>query len=157
MDISASLAGGRTATRTGTAAQTGAWTVFLGTVITTAGLSWDIQWHTEVGPDTFFTLSHLALYSGSALSGIASLVMVLLATAAQRAGRPMPGTVGGTPVRVFGGVFTAPLGYLVSGDRRGVVPALRPAGPVVALDLRLRRRPEHPVARRPVPVDLASP
>src|SRR5205807_2467097 len=27
----------------------------------------------------------------------------------------MPRTVGGTPVRVFGGVFTAPLGYLISG------------------------------------------
>ena len=98
-----------------TAARAGAWVVLLGTAITTVGLSWDIQWHIEVGPDTFFTLSHLALYSGSALSGIASLVMVLLATAAQRAGRPWPATVGGTPVRVFGGVFTAPLGYLVSG------------------------------------------
>jgi hypothetical protein len=119
MDISAALPGGRTAarsvSRTGTAAQAGAWTVFLGTAITTAGLSWDVQWHKEVGPDTFFTLSHLALYTGSALSGIASLAMVLLATAAQRAGRPMPRTVGGTPVRVFGGVFTAPLGYLISG------------------------------------------
>jgi hypothetical protein len=120
MDVSAALPGdGRTAarsfSRTGTAAQAGAWTVFLGTAITTAGLSWDVQWHKEVGPDTFFTLSHLALYTGSALSGIASLAMVLLATAAQRAGRPMPRTVGGTPVRVFGGVFTAPLGYLISG------------------------------------------
>jgi hypothetical protein len=69
----------------------------------------------QVGPDTFFTLSHLALYSGTALSGIASLVMVLMATAAQRAGHPMPRSVGGTPVRVFGGTFTAPLGYLISG------------------------------------------
>src|SRR5882757_4715578 len=94
----------------------GAWVVLLGTMITTVGLSWDIQWHVEVGPDTFFTLSHLALYSGSALSGIASLVLVLLATAAQRAGRPLPRAVGGTPVRVFGGTFTAPLGYLISGS-----------------------------------------
>jgi hypothetical protein len=89
--------------------------VLLGTIITTVGLSWDIQWHVEVGPDTFFTLSHLALYSGSALSGIASLVMVLMATSAQRANRPLPRAVGGTPVRVFGGRFTAPLGYLTSG------------------------------------------
>lgn len=100
---------------TGVAGLAGAWTVLLGTVITTVGLSWDIQWHIEVGPDTFFTLPHLFLYSGSALSGIASLVMVLLATSAQRAGRPTPQTVGGTPVRVAGGVFTAPLGYLISG------------------------------------------
>lgn len=98
-----------------TSARVGASVVLLGTFITTIGLSWDIQWHKEVGPDTFFTLSHLALYSGSALSGIASLVMVLISTAAQRAGRPLPREVGGPPVRVFGGTFTAPLGYLISG------------------------------------------
>ena len=99
----------------GVAGRAGAWVVLLGTAATTLGISWDVQWHKEVGPDTFFTLSHLVLYAGSALSGIASLVMVLLATSAQRAGRPLPRTVGGTPVRVFGGVFTAPLGYLISG------------------------------------------
>jgi hypothetical protein len=33
----------------------------------------------------------------------------------QRADRPVPPWMGGTPVRVFGGTFTAPLGYLVSG------------------------------------------
>jgi hypothetical protein len=98
-----------------TTARAGAWIVLLGTAITTVGISWDIQWHVEVGPDTFFTLPHLFLYSGSAIAGIASLVMVLLATSAQRAGRDWPTAAGGTPVRVFGGVFRAPLGYLVSG------------------------------------------
>ena len=98
-----------------TAARIGAWVVLLGTAITTVGLSWDIQWHVEVGPDTFFTLPHLFLYSGSAVSGIASLVMVLLATSAQRAGRTWPRWAGGPPVRVLGGTFAAPLGYLVSG------------------------------------------
>lgn len=98
-----------------TAARAGAWVVLLGTAITTIGLSWDIQWHVEVGPDTFFTLPHLFLYSGSAVSGIASLVMVLLATSAQRAGRVWPRWAGGPPVHVFGGTFAAPLGYLVSG------------------------------------------
>ena len=110
---------GRVADTTKAATHTGlivgAWVVLLGTAITTIGLSWDIQWHVEVGPDTFFTLSHLALYSGSALAGIASLVMVLMATSAQRAGRDWPLWAGGAPVRVFGGVFTAPVGYLVSG------------------------------------------
>jgi hypothetical protein len=106
----------RSAVATGaTAGRVGAWVVLLGTAITTIGLSWDIQWHVEVGPDTFFTLPHLFLYSGSALSGIASLVMVLLATSAQRAGRVWPRWAGGPPVRVLGGTFTAPLGYLVSG------------------------------------------
>jgi hypothetical protein len=99
----------------GMAGPVGAWTVVLGTVMTTVALSWDVQWHVEVGPDTFFTLPHLFLYSGSAISGLGSLAMVLLATSAQRAGRPMSRKVGGTPVRVFGGTFTAPLGYLVSG------------------------------------------
>ena len=97
------------------AARAGAYVVLLGTAMTTVGLSWDIQWHIEVGPDTFFTLPHLLLYSGSAISGIASLVMVLMATSAHRADRPLPRAVGGTPIRVFGGTFTAPLGYLVSG------------------------------------------
>src|SRR5205823_2456843 len=93
----------------------GAWTVLIGVALTTVGLSWDIQWHVEVGPDTFFTLPHLVLYAGSAVAGIASLVMVLIATSAQRAGRSWPRTAGGTPIRVFDGVFRAPLGYLVSG------------------------------------------
>ena len=122
MDLTApSTAAGRadpraTAAVTGSvAARVGAYVVLVGTAVTTLGISWDIQWHVEVGPDTFFTLSHLALYSGSALSGIASLVMVLLATAAQRAGRSVAQMVGGPPVRVLGGTFTAPLGYLISG------------------------------------------
>ncbi|WP_433663846.1 hypothetical protein ACQPW1_18085 [Nocardia sp. CA-128927] len=97
-----------------TAARTGAWGVLLGTAITLIGLSWDIQWHNEVGPDTFFTLPHLFLYSGSAISGFASLAMVLVATFAQRAGRPVP-AMGGTPIRVFGSNLTAPLGYMVAG------------------------------------------
>jgi hypothetical protein len=98
------------------AAQAGAWSVLAGTLITLFGLGWDIQWHVEVGPDTFFTLSHLALYSGSAIAGIGSLTMVLLSTAAQRAGRAFPRYAGGPPIRVFGGAFHAPLGYLVSGS-----------------------------------------
>ena len=98
------------------AAPIGAWSVLAGTLITLFGLGWDIQWHVEVGPDTFFTLSHLALYSGSAIAGIGSLTMVLLATAAQRAGRAFPAYAGGPPIRVFGGAFHAPLGYLIAGS-----------------------------------------
>lgn len=102
------------ATESGIAARAGAWIVLLGTVVTTVGISWDIQWHNEVGPDTFFTLPHLFLYSGSAIAGFASLAMVVLATSAQRAGRPIP-HCGGTPIRVFGSTLTAPVGYMVSG------------------------------------------
>lgn len=93
----------------------GAAGVLLGILLTTFGLSWDVQWHTDVGPDTFFTAPHLMLYSGTAVAGAVSLAMVLYSTGVQRAGRVLPRSVGGTPVRVFGGVFTAPLGYLISG------------------------------------------
>ncbi|WP_433678862.1 hypothetical protein [Nocardia sp. CA-119907] len=103
-----------TASESGSAARIGAWGVLFGTAVTLVGLSWDIQWHNEVGPDTFFTLPHLFLYSGSAISGFASLAMVLIATAAQRAGRPVP-RLGGTPIRVFGSNLTAPLGYMIAG------------------------------------------
>lgn len=93
----------------------GAGTVLLSVLISLLGASWDIQWHTDVGPDTFFTLPHLFLYAGSAGAGFASLAMVLRATNAQRAGRPLDTIAGGPLVRIFGGIFTAPIGYVVCG------------------------------------------
>lgn len=86
-----------------------------GSLLSLVGLTWDIQWHSDVGPDTFFTLPHLFLYAGSAVVGLASLAVVLLTTAARRAGRPVDPRVGGRVVNVFGRTFAAPLGYLVSG------------------------------------------
>ena len=88
----------------------GAAGILLGAALSLVGFTWDIQWHVDVGPDTFFTLSHLMVYAGSAISGIASLVMVLMATYGGAAG----GIAGGRPVRVLR-TFTAPLGFLVSG------------------------------------------
>lgn len=90
-------------------------TVLAGSVISLVGLTWDIQWHGDVGPDTFFTMPHLFLYSGSAISGLASLVVVLMTTAARRAGRQVDARVGGRAINVFGRVFAAPAGYLVTG------------------------------------------
>ncbi|MET0134535.1 MAG: hypothetical protein ABW215_13205 [Kibdelosporangium sp.] len=87
-----------------------------GTMLSLVGLTWDIQWHTDVGPDTFFTMPHLLLYSGSAFSGLASLFVVLATTAAQRSGRPIDPIVGGRAVGVFGWTFSAPVGYLVAGS-----------------------------------------
>jgi hypothetical protein len=87
-----------------------------GTLISLTGLNWDAQWHTDVGPDTFFTLPHLLLYSGSAISGLASLVVVLMTTAAERRGKPVDPIVGGRAVGVFGRTFAAPVGYLISGS-----------------------------------------
>ncbi|GGS30762.1 hypothetical protein [Actinokineospora fastidiosa] len=84
-------------------------------LLSLVGATWDIQWHEDVGPDTFFTVPHLLLYAGAAIAGLVSLAVVLSTTAAQRAGRPIDPAVGGRPVRIFGGIFTAPVGYVVSG------------------------------------------
>jgi len=86
-----------------------------GTLISLVGLTWDIQWHSDVGPDTFFTLPHLFLYAGSAISGLASLVVVLLTTADTRRAKDVDPIVGGRAVGVFGRTFAAPVGYLISG------------------------------------------
>ncbi|GAB3462775.1 hypothetical protein [Actinophytocola sediminis] len=90
--------------------------VLAGALLSLVGWSWDIQWHSDVGPDTFFTAPHLFLYTGSALCGITALTVVLRTTAAQRAGRPIEPAVGGRSVGVFGGTFTAPVAYLVTGS-----------------------------------------
>jgi hypothetical protein len=86
-----------------------------GALLSLIGLSWDIQWHNDVGPDTFFTMPHLFLYAGSAVAGFASLAVVLSTTAAQRRGEPIDPAVGGRAVGVFGRTFAAPVGYLISG------------------------------------------
>jgi hypothetical protein len=86
-----------------------------GTLISLIGLTWDIQWHSDVGPDTFFTLPHLFLYAGSAFSGLASLVVVLMTTANAKRDKDIDPIVGGRAVGVFGRTFAAPVGYLISG------------------------------------------
>jgi hypothetical protein len=85
-----------------------------GTVLSLSGLAWDVGWHSDVGPDSFFTLPHLFVYSGGAIAGLTSLVMVLRATAAQRRGQAPDPTTGGRAFRVLG-VFSAPIGYLIGG------------------------------------------
>ncbi|WP_419707222.1 hypothetical protein [Promicromonospora sp. NFX87] len=94
--------------------------VLAGALLSLFGWSWDIQWHNDVGPDTFFTLPHLFLYTGSALCGLTALTVVLRTTAAQRSGRPVDAGVGGGSVRVFGGAFLAPVAYLVTGSAAAV-------------------------------------
>jgi hypothetical protein len=91
-----------------------AFVMLAGTLISLAGLTWDIDWHLDVGPDSFFTLPHLFIYSGGAIAGLTSVVMVLQATAAQRHGQDLDPTVGGRAFTVLG-VFAAPIGYLVGG------------------------------------------
>lgn len=81
-----------------------------GVVLALLGFAWDVQWHTDVGPDTFFTAPHLVLYSGIAISGITCLGMVLFTTALTRRGAAIPGTT-----TLPGGYFRGPLGYIVGG------------------------------------------
>ncbi|GAA3113849.1 hypothetical protein [Streptosporangium carneum] len=89
--------------------------VLAGAAISLTGLAFDAQWHSDVGPDTFFTLPHLVLYSGTAISGLISLFVVLATTFAARGGQIADPAVGGRPVGVLGRRFTAPLGYLTTG------------------------------------------
>jgi hypothetical protein len=86
--------------------------LLVGTALSFLGFSWDVQWHTDVGPDTFFTLPHLVLYSGVALAGLTCLGAVLYETARyQRTHDPF---IREHTVGVLG-VFRAPLGFLISG------------------------------------------
>jgi hypothetical protein len=114
MTIAASGASVVTTARGSTRGLPAATIVLGGTLLSLVGLTWDVQWHTDVGPDTFFTLPHLFLYSGSAVSGLTSLIVVLATTAATRRGRDVDTRVGGRAVGVFK-TFNAPAGYLVSG------------------------------------------
>lgn len=84
--------------------------LLLGMFSTFFGLGWDIEWHTDVGPDTFWTLPHLFVYAGAALSGFACLSVVLLSSLQAREGSRRPGMV-----PIFGGLFHAPIGFIVSG------------------------------------------
>ena len=115
MDITAPSARTDGTARTTSKGLPSAGALLSGTLLSLTGLVWDIQWHYDVGPDTFFTLPHLLLYAGSAVAGLTSLVVVLAATAAERGGRPVDPVIGGHAVGVFGRTFTAPVGYLVSG------------------------------------------
>lgn len=76
------------------------------------GVTWDIQWHTDVGPDTFWTKSHLFFYAGAALSGLICLLVALRTTLRFRQGAPAVTAATTTP---WLGVFRAPIGFLVSG------------------------------------------
>lgn len=73
-------------------------------VVASAGLAWDIAWHTFIGRDAFLTPPHAVLYGGVAAAGVAALAGVLVES--RRRG---PGTTS-----LFG-VFRAPLGLFVTG------------------------------------------
>lgn len=89
----------------------GAAGLLFGVFLAYLGFAWDVQWHTDVGPDTFFTAPHLVLYGGIAISGLTCLAVVLLTT---RYSRGTETALEGTTA-IFNGAFRAPLGYIVSG------------------------------------------
>jgi hypothetical protein len=86
--------------------------MLVGVFLSFLGFCWDIQWHADVGPDTFFTAPHLVLYSGVAIAGLTSLAMVLMTTVYAR--REVAAALGGT-VPILGGMFRGPLGYVIGG------------------------------------------
>ncbi|MEV6772099.1 hypothetical protein AB0N05_26075 [Nocardia sp. NPDC051030] len=88
--------------------------LFAASMTFAVGSTWDIQWHSDVGPDTFFTLPHLFIYASAAIAGFTSLAVILATTAAGRAGRSVDGELGGPGIGVFRRTFTAPLGYMVA-------------------------------------------
>jgi len=73
-------------------------------LVASAGLAWDIAWHTYIGRDSFLTPPHAVLYGGVAATGVAALAGVLLET-----WRRAPGTT------MLLTVFQAPLGVFVTG------------------------------------------
>jgi hypothetical protein len=73
---------------------------------------WDIQWHEDVGPDTFFTAPHLLLYLGAAGAGLTSLMVTLVSTWwVRRGAEPDPALV-----PLLRQTFWAPLGFVVAGS-----------------------------------------
>lgn len=82
--------------------------LMLGVLIAFLGLAFDVQWHSDVGPDTFFTLPHLILYAGTALAGLSALGAVLW-----WAGLPARGP--GALLGWFAGAWRAPIGFVIGG------------------------------------------
>lgn len=78
---------------------------------------WDIQWHEDVGPDTFTTAPHLMLYAGAAGAGLISLAVTLLCTRLVSTGRVMPHL---PLVSLLRGAFWGPAGFVVTGTGAGL-------------------------------------
>lgn len=95
----------------------GTWALLVGNVIGGLGLVWDIQWHGDVGPDTFFTAPHLLMYLGMATNGLASLAVVLRST---WAARQETAAGAGMPAVTVLGTFQAPLPFLICGTAGAV-------------------------------------
>lgn len=76
------------------------------------GVTWDVQWHSDVGPDSFWTAPHTAMYSGVAVNGLLALYVVVATTLKYRRGAP--GVTDQTTTRWLG-FLRAPLGFIIVG------------------------------------------
>lgn len=76
------------------------------------GLAWDVQFHMDVGPDSFTTLPHGLMYGGTALAGLNCLYVVLATTGKYRRGAE--GVTDAT-VTPWLGLFRAPVGFIIGG------------------------------------------
>jgi hypothetical protein len=86
--------------------------VLFGVFLSLMGLAWDISWHDDVGPDTFFTLPHTFLYGGVAIAGLACLYVVLRSTLSYQRGHSIFPELELTHIWPN---FRAPLGFIISG------------------------------------------
>jgi hypothetical protein len=75
------------------------------------GTSWDIQWHPSVGRDRPLTPPHLMMLGGITLSGLVSLLLILLDTWRARSGAAVDES---NSSQIFG-LFRAPVGLALSG------------------------------------------
>jgi hypothetical protein len=72
----------------------------------TAGIMWDISWHTTIGRDTFWTPAHMLIYLGGVLGGSIGGWLAIQHTFLIRRGEPS------ASVKIFGA--RAPLGAWVA-------------------------------------------
>jgi hypothetical protein len=86
--------------------------VLFGVFLSLMGLAWDINWHDDVGPDTFFTLPHMFLYGGVAIAGLACLYVVLRSTLSYQRGQSI---FPESQLIYIWPVFRAPLGFIIAG------------------------------------------
>jgi hypothetical protein len=86
--------------------------VLFGVFLSLMGLAWDINWHDDVGPDTFFTLPHTFLYGGVAIAGLACLYVVLRSTFSYQRGQSI---FPESQLIYIWPVFRAPLGFIIAG------------------------------------------
>src|SRR6266567_2977436 len=85
-------------------------TALLGSIIFLEGTSWDIQWHSYIGRDRTLIPPHIMMLSGVALSGISSLLTVLIESWWARRNKIIAQNSVG-----FAEIFSAPLGAYIVG------------------------------------------